>query len=132
MNLKNISIKGELNPEDVKVKLKESDLIVVPCKVAENGDMDGIPTIIFESMAVGLPVLTTSVSAIPEIIEDGENGFIIEPENPELLAEKIREIVSLDSQRLYEIRCRAQRDVESFSSVEQTMQTYIGVLENHF
>ena len=132
LDSKNISIKGELNPEDVKVKLKESDLIVVPCKIAENGDMDGIPTVIFESMAVGLPVITTSVSAIPEIIVDGENGFIIEPENPELLAEKIREVVSLDSQRLYEIRCKAQSDVENISSVERTMQTYIDVLEKSF
>ncbi len=132
LDSKNISIKGELNPEDVKVKLKESDLIVIPCKIAENGDMDGIPTVIFESMAVGLPVITTSVSAIPEIIVDGENGFIIEPENPELLAEKIREVVSLDSQRLYEIRCKAQSDVENISSVERTMQTYIDVLEKSF
>ncbi|WP_405290531.1 glycosyltransferase family 4 protein [Methanobrevibacter sp.] len=132
LDARNISIEGELNPNDVKAKLKESDLIVVPCKVAENGDMDGIPTVIFESMAVGLPVLTTSVSAIPEIIKDGENGFIIEPENPELLAEKIREIASMPDEKLYEIRCRAQSDVQDISSVDKTMKTYVDVLEKSF
>ena len=132
LGVRNISIEGELNPSDVKAKLKESDLIVVPCKVAEDGDMDGIPTVIFESMAVGLPVLTTSVSAIPEIIKDGENGFIIEPENPELLADKIREIVLMPEEKLYEIRCRAQSDVQDISSVDKTMQTYVDVLEKSF
>lgn len=132
LGVRNISIEGELNPTDVKAKLKESDLIVVPCKVAEDGDMDGIPTVIFESMAVGLPVLTTSVSAIPEIIKDGENGFIIEPENPELLADKIREIVLLPDEKLYEIRCRAQSDVQDISSVDKTMQAYVDVLEKSF
>lgn len=132
LDCKNISIKGELSPSDVKVKLKEADLTVVPCKVAENGDMDGIPTVIFESMAVGLLVLTTSISAIPEIIKDGENGFIIEPENPELLAEKIKEIISMPSEELYEIRCKAQEDVKDISSVDKTMECYLDNLKNHF
>lgn len=132
LNAKNISLMGELDPGDVKAKLTESDLIVVPSKIAGDGDMDGIPTVIFESMAVGLPVLTTSVSAIPEIIKDGENGFMVEPENPELLAEKIKQIAEMSSDELYEIRCRAQSDVEDISSVEKTMQSYVDVYEKIF
>ena len=73
-----------------------------------------------------------SVSAIPEIIKDGENGFIIEPENPELLADKIREIVLMPEEKLYEIRCRAQSDVQDISSVDKTMQTYVDVLKKSF
>ena len=132
LECKNISIKGELSPQEVSSKLKEEDLIVVPCKVAEDGDMDGIPTVIFESMAVGLLVLTTSVSAIPEIIKDNVNGFIVEPENPEILAEKIKEIVSISPEKLYEIRCKAQEDVGNLSSVEKTMNTYIDVFNKSF
>ncbi len=132
LDCKNISLKGELMPDEVKTKLNESDLIIVPCKVAEDGDMDGIPTIIFESMAIGLPFVTTSVSAIPEIVRDGENGFIVEPENPQLLADKIKEVVGLSSDELYEIECRAQEDVKNITSVEKTMQTYVDVLKNNF
>lgn len=86
----NIHIKGELLPEKVQDVLRDSDLLVSPCKIAKNGDMDGFPTIIFESMAVGLPVLTTNVSAIPEIIEDGVNGFITDPNDPKGIAKKLK------------------------------------------
>lgn len=121
----NISIKGELHPDEVKNKLKEADLLVAPCKVAKNGDMDGFPTVIFEAMAVGLPVLTTSVSAIPEIIDDGVNGFITEPNNPSKIAKKIIEISEFSNDELFEIRKQAQEDVKRISSVEKTMEKYI-------
>lgn len=128
----NISIKGELHPDEVKNKLKEADLLVAPCKVAKNGDMDGFPTVIFEAMAVGLPVLTTSVSAIPEIIEDGVNGFIIDPENPEMLSEKIKELSQIPNEKLFEIRKQAQNDVKNISSVDKTMEVYIKTIKNSF
>ena len=129
LDCKNISIKGQLSPREVEDKLKESELLVAPCKVAENGDMDGIPTVLFESMAVGLPFISTSISAIPEIIEDGVNGFIVEPENPEMLAEKIRQVVDMSGDELYAIRCRAQEDVKQLAGVEKTMNTYIDVMK---
>ena len=129
LNCGNISIKGELHPNEVMSILTESDLLVSPCKVAKNGDMDGFPTIIFESMAVGLPVLTTDVSAIPEIIEDGVNGFITESNNPEKLAEKILEISKVTSDDLYNIRKQAQNDVKNISSVEKTMKKYIETIK---
>lgn len=129
LNCKNISIKGELKPKEVKDILIESDLLAAPCKIAENGDRDGFPTVIFEAMAVGLPVLTTSVSAIPEIIKDGENGFITEPNNPEKFAEKIKEISKKSNEELFEIRKQAQHDVKNISSVEKTMNRYFDVLE---
>ena len=125
---KNISIKGKLQPQDVKNVLKESDLLVSSCKVAKNGDMDGIPTIIFESMAYGLPVLTTNVSAIPEVIIDNENGFLIESDNTQALANKIKEISSLSGEELFNIRKKAQEDVKDISSVEKTMSVFLDTL----
>jgi len=129
LDCKNISLKGQLGHDEVGEKLKGADLLVAPCKVAENGDMDGIPTILFESMAVGLPVITTTVSAIPEVIRDGENGFLVEPDNPQLLADKIKEVVLLSSDDLHNICVKAQEDVKDISSVEKTMNTYLQNIE---
>lgn len=125
----NISIKGELKPSEVKDVLLNADLLASPVKIAENGDRDGFPTVIFEAMANGLPVVTTKVSAIPEIISDYDNGFIIEPENPQLLADKIIEISKLSNEKLFEIRKKAQEDVKNISSVDKTMNRYLDTIK---
>lgn len=126
LNLKNTSILGTLNgPQEVKKVFNQSDLLIAPCRIAKNGDRDGIPTVIFESMAYGVPVLTTNVSAIPEVIKDHENGFLIEPNNPIAIKNKIKEIMSLTPEQLFEIRKNAQKDVQSFSSITKTTHTLL-------
>ncbi len=125
LNSNNITIKGELQPPEVIEKLKDADLLISPCIIAENGDMDGFPTILFEAMAVGTPFIATDVSAIPEIIDDCENGFIVSAGDCKALAMKIMEISSMDFDELYQICIKAQSDVKNISSVEKTMNTYI-------
>ena len=129
--LKNISIKGSLpNSEEVKKVLMDSDLLVSPCRIAKNGDRDGVPTVIFEAMGYGIPILTTNVSAIPEFVHDGENGFITIPDNPSLLADKIKEVSSLSSEKLFEIRKNAQNDVQNISSIDTTLSNLLNTWSN--
>ncbi len=131
LNLSNISVNDELKGAgEVKKVLREADLLVSPCKRASDGDMDGIPTIIFESMAYGTPVLTTNVSSIPEIIDDGVNGFIVEANNKEVFKDKINEIMSLPPEDLLKIRQKAQKDVQEMSSVDKTMNTVTNTWKN--
>ena len=128
LGLDNISVKGSLdNFEEVKKVFRNADLLVSPCRVAKNGDRDGIPTVLFESMGYGVPVLTTSVSAIPEVITDYENGFMVNPDNPEELSAKIKEIMSLSPEQLFEIRNKAQVCVQEISSIEKTMMNVLDV-----
>lgn len=126
LGLENISVKGLLNgPEEVKKVFNQSDLLVSPCRISKNGDRDGIPTVMFEAMAYGVTVLTTTVSAIPEVIEDGKNGFIVSPDNPEELAMKIKEIANMSNEERFEIVKQAQKDVQELSSVEKTMNNLL-------
>ncbi|MHC1742817.1 MAG: glycosyltransferase [Syntrophobacteraceae bacterium] len=69
---------------------REAHCLALACKVASNGDRDGIPNVLVEAMAVGLPVISTRVSAIPELVEDGETGVLVDSERPDLLAKAIR------------------------------------------
>lgn len=131
LNCKNISIKGELPPDQVQNILLHSDLLVCPYKIAKNGDMDGFPTIIFEAMATGTPFIATNISAIPEFVKDNENGFLIEADNPVLLANKITEIKNMSSEKLVNIVTKAQNDVINISSVEKTMSIFINTLEKN-
>lgn len=131
MNLSNITINDKLNgPLEVKQVLKSSDLLVSPCKRANDGDMDGIPTIIFESMGYGTPVLTTNVSSIPEVIDDGINGFIVEANDKKAFKNKINEIMSMDEKELLKIRKKAQNDVPKISGVDKTMEIVTNTWKN--
>lgn len=64
-----------------------SDLFVLGCEVLANGDRDGIPNVLVESMAIGVPVVATRISAIPELVADGETGLLVAPGDPRALAD---------------------------------------------
>jgi glycosyltransferase involved in cell wall biosynthesis len=66
--------------------LRAADLFVLPARIAADGDRDGLPNVLLEAMASALPVVTTPVSAIPEAVEDGRNGFLVPPDDPAALA----------------------------------------------
>ena len=59
----------------------DSDLFVLPARIAADGDRDGLPNVLMEAQATGLACLSTRVSAIPELITDGETGRLIDPDD---------------------------------------------------
>jgi glycosyltransferase involved in cell wall biosynthesis len=74
-----------------------ADVLALPCVVAANGDRDGIPVTLIEALAAGLPVLSTTVSGIPELVT-GEVGVLVPPRDPEALAEALAGLL-LDPER---------------------------------
>jgi len=85
---------GTKTHEEVLVHFKASDLFVLGCEIAENGDRDGIPNVLVESLAMGVPALSTRVSAIPEILIDGKTGLTVPPSRPELLEEAMLRLLT--------------------------------------
>ena len=71
----------------------ESDLFALPARIAANGDRDGLPNVLMEAQATGLACLSTRVSAIPELIVDGETGRLVEPEDIPALTEALAEMI---------------------------------------
>ena len=65
---------------------RECDLFVLPCRIAADGDRDGLPNVIVEAQSQSLPVISTPISGIPELINDGQNGLLVEPNDPQALA----------------------------------------------
>ena len=72
--------------EDVCRCFRTADLFVLGCEEASNGDRDGIPNVILESMAMGVPVVATRFSAIPEVIDSEHNGLLVKPGQPAAMA----------------------------------------------
>jgi glycosyltransferase involved in cell wall biosynthesis len=78
---------GTLPHHEVLMHYRVSDLFVLGCEVLANGDRDGIPNVLVESMAIGVPVVATRISAIPELVADGETGLLVAPGDPRALAD---------------------------------------------
>ncbi|UCG14856.1 MAG: glycosyltransferase [Deltaproteobacteria bacterium] len=79
--------------EEVLQHYKTADLFVLGCEIAKNGDRDGIPNVLLESMAMGVPVLATRVSAIPELVEDGRCGVLVPPGQPVAMAKAMARLL---------------------------------------
>lgn len=79
---------GEVAQETVKSFLKNADFLVMASRD------ETLPTVILDSMAMGLPVISSDVGAISEVIKDGDTGYLFEAGNPDHLAKKIKEAVN--------------------------------------
>jgi glycosyltransferase involved in cell wall biosynthesis len=88
-----VEICGALPHEEVIARYRRASLFVLPCVQSPDGNMDGIPNVLLEAMAMQIPVISTRVSAIPELITDGENGVLVEPGDRLGLAEAIEALM---------------------------------------
>ncbi len=84
---------GTRTHKEVLKQFEKSDLFVLACEIAGNGDRDGIPNVLVESLAMGVPGLSTTVSAIPEILIHNKSGITVAPSEPETMATNIQEIL---------------------------------------
>jgi len=102
---------GGLPYEEYMRVVGEADLFFIPCVRARNGDMDGLPTVIMESADCGLPVLTTSLSSIPLLMEDGVTGFVCAPGDIDCFEEKLRWLAGKSPSEFKDILVAARRRV---------------------
>jgi len=102
-----ISLAGMLTQEEVLALYQQASLFVLPCRITADGDRDGIPNVLAEAMAMELPVVSTAVAGIPELVEHDRNGLLVRPEDPVELAAAIARL--LDQPRLRQALGRAGR-----------------------
>ena len=78
-----ITFKGKLPNENIPIYLASSNLFILPSL------SEGFPNVLLETMATGLPIITTKIGGLPEIVENTINGFLVAPRSPEELVDKI-------------------------------------------
>lgn len=118
---------GPLTQNEVKKLLREADVFVLPCVTAKNGNMDGIPVSLMEAMAVGVPVVSTRLSGIPELIEDGKTGLLVEPESAVELVEAVEKVLAgpdLRSRLVQQARIKVEEDFD----IKKNAQEFAGLL----
>ena len=87
-----ITLTDAMAQTELFAEYRRADVFCLPCRILENGDRDGIPNVMVEAMSCGVPVVTTDVSGIPEIIENGANGLLVAPDDPIALADSLERI----------------------------------------
>ena len=80
---------GALAQEEVLEHYRGADIFALACRIAADGDRDGLPNVLVEASSQGLACVSTDVSGVPELFIDGENGLLVPPEDPTALAQAL-------------------------------------------
>ncbi len=86
---RNVTLVGPQSQAELLALYRGASVFVLACKIDQDGDRDGIPNVLVEAMASGLPVVSTSVSGIPELIRSGDNGLLVPSEDSHSLADAL-------------------------------------------
>jgi glycosyltransferase involved in cell wall biosynthesis len=95
-----VSFTGPLKVDAVRALMARAAIFALPCRIGPDNNIDALPTVLLESLASGLPAVSTSLSGIPEIISEGVEGSLVPPDAPDALADAIaRQLADADLRR---------------------------------
>jgi len=125
MNLQSIvKLPGHASTEEVKQKMHLSDVVVVPSVTSKSGEMEGIPVVLMEAMASGIPVIGSSHSGIPELVNES-TGVLVPENNAAALADAIESFHS-DEERVREARALIETQFNIEHVVSQRYELFLG------
>jgi colanic acid/amylovoran biosynthesis glycosyltransferase len=119
-------LKGISNDEVIQL-LHECTVFVLPCIIARDGDRDGIPVALMEAMACEVPVISTRISGIPELIESGKEGILVGQRNICELERSVEFI--LQNQEAADIGVNARAKIERDYNIEKNITKLMNVFE---
>lgn len=118
---------GELDNDRVHECMRNADLLILPCLPTANGDVDGIPVVLMEAMALRLPVISGDLPAIRELIDDHNTGLLAPPGDSSALAKIINRILS-DARLRSQVAEGGYQRVSTEFSLETNLQRLIAQL----
>jgi glycosyltransferase involved in cell wall biosynthesis len=129
LKLDNVFICGKLSHDEIPAVMQRADLFACPSVRTADGDMDGIPTSIVESMAAGVPILTTNIAGIPDLVVDGITGIMAEPD-PHSVADAIRRYYAMPDNQVAAMIKAAQKKALQKHDVGRAVDVLTRVWEN--
>ncbi len=85
--------KGALDQAAVLDHYRLADIFALACRVAADGDRDGLPNVLVEASSQNLVCVSTNISGVPELLTDNENGLVVAPEDPRALATALERVI---------------------------------------
>lgn len=109
-----VTFHGFRTQAEIREMLTGTSVLVQPCRYARDGDSDSIPNVLLEAMASGVPVVSTSVAGITEILNE-ENSILVEPQNPAAIADAVYRLAD-DTSRTERTVKNARKTVERYDA----------------
>jgi glycosyltransferase involved in cell wall biosynthesis len=119
-----VELTGWVDHDDVPRELNRLRLLVMPSEPTE-----GLPTTVLEAMACGTPVLATPVSGVPDVVRDGETGFLVSDTSPDAMTRTVERVLATPS--LSETSASARRLVEETYSFRPAVERYRSILREY-
>jgi len=91
--------RGARTQAELLAEYRAADLFALASRVARDGDRDGLPNVLAEAQSQGLACVATSVSGIPELVEDGRTGLLVAPESPAEFARALEALIADPARR---------------------------------
>ena len=107
-----VEMPGFKPSHEVKAMLDDADVFLLPSVTGADGDMEGIPVALMEAMAVGIPVVSTLHSGIPELVEADKSGWLVPENDARALAQRLAAFSQLNTDELAPVVKRAREKVE--------------------
>jgi glycosyltransferase involved in cell wall biosynthesis len=125
-----VELLGAISDEQLASYMLPENILVAPSVYAKDGERDGIPTVLFEAMFRGLPVISTTVSGIPELVVDGENGILVAERDEHALADALERLL-LDAGLRERLRRRAHQKVTQDFCLEKSAHTLWSLIKSN-
>jgi len=122
-----IEFAGARTQDEIIDLMRKATVLCLPCRIAQDGNRDALPTVLLEALACGLPVVSTNISGIPEIIDMGENGVLVNPDDAVSTADEIERLLSSQALRDRYSKAGFKKAKDSFD-----IKNNVGLLKNLF
>ena len=113
-----VTLMGDCTQQELISVYQNATLFILTPAQTEDGDRDGIPNVVVEAMAVGLPVITTAVAGIPELVEHDQNGLLYQPHDVAGIASGIIELLR-DTEKRTQLGSAASKRVNEHFDITQ-------------
>ncbi len=95
-----ITWRGAVAQDDVLAAYRAADLFALACRITPDGDRDGLPNVLVEAASQALACVTTNISGIPELFTDGDNGWLVPPDNAPALTGALHRAITHPADRI--------------------------------
>jgi colanic acid/amylovoran biosynthesis glycosyltransferase len=125
-----VHLLGVRKQEEVRAALYQAGVFALPSVVTSRGDRDGIPVALMEAMATGIPVVSTRVSGIPELVEDDVTGLVATPGDADDLARCLTRLLN-DAELGARLAVKARERVEQEFDIQKEVRKLHDVIAGH-